>query len=256
MENPWEAGDFSRIAPSALIVSELLCDEIPLYAGQRVLDIGCGSGNTAMAAARRRTDVTAIDPVAPLIEHAKRRATVEHLEIKWEEGTAESLPFADAAFDIALSTFGLIFSTKPNESVAEAARVLTPLGKLVLTSWQEGGLTDQLFDLCEQILVGDPMLAVARKWGRPDEACAMLGHHFSRIRVVRRDFLVRAIDTKHWLAGMKMFLAPVVLAYEKLDAAEATEWDGRILELAAKFPPAPNGTLFTHVPYLEYHCAK
>lgn len=49
MNNPWEAGDFSRIAPSALIVGEVLCDDIPLYAGQRVLDIGCGRWNTALA---------------------------------------------------------------------------------------------------------------------------------------------------------------------------------------------------------------
>lgn len=100
------------------------------------------------------------------------------------------------------------------------------------------------------------MLAVARKWGRADEACEMLRRHFSEIRVVRRDFLVRAVDAKHWLAGMKMFLAPVVLAYEKLDPAAATKLDARILELAAEFPAAPNGTLFARVPYLEYHCAR
>lgn len=256
MNNPWEAGDFSRIAPSALIVGEMLCDDIPLYAGQRVLDIGCGSGNTALAAARRRADVTAIDPVPALLEHAQRRATAEQLEIKWKEGSAEFLPFANDSFDVALSTFGLIFSTKPNESVAEAARVLTPEGKLVVSSWQEGGMTDRVFDLCEQILVGDQMLAVARKWGRPDEACEILGGNFSKIRVVRRDFMVRAIDAKRWLAGMKLFLAPVVLAYERLSPIEAAALDSRMLELAETFPPAPNGSLFVHVPYLEYHCAK
>ena len=256
MNNPWQAGDFSRIAPSSLIIGELLCDEIPLYAGQRVLDIGCGSGNTAMAAARRRAHVTAIDPVAFLLEQAQRRAAVDQLEIEWREGSAESLPFTDGSFDVALSTFGMIFSTKPNESVAEAARVLTRQGKLVLTSWEEGGLNDLLFASCEEILVGEQMLAVARKWGRRDDAKQLLGRHFSKIRVVRRDMLVRAIDSKRWLAGMKMFLAPVVLAYEKLNPAEAEALDARLLSLGEKLPPAPNGTFFVHIPYLEYHCEK
>ena len=256
MNNAWEAGDFSRIAPSALIVGELLCDEIPLYAGQRVLDIGCGSGNTALAAARRRAIVSAVDPVPALIEHGKRRAAAEGLEIEWHEGPAESLPFADGSLDIALSTFGLIFSTKPRESIAEADRALNSGGKLILTSWEAGSLNDQLFACCEEVLAGDAMLAVARQWGRREEASAMLGSHFSSVHVLRRQFLVRAIDPEHWLAGMKMFLAPVVMAYEKLNPAQAEGLDSRLLALSKTFPPAPNGTLFANSPYLEYHCAK
>ena len=252
----WQAGYFSRIAPSSLIIGELLCDEIPLYAGQRVLNIGCGSGNTAMAAARRRAHVTAIDPVPFLLEQAQRRAAVDQLEIDWREGSAESLPFADGSFHVALSTFGLIFSTKPNESVAEAARVLTGDGTLVLTSWEKGVLNDLLFACCEEILEGEQMLAVARKWGRRDEAVEMLSRYFSKIRVVRREMLVRAMDSKRLLAGMKMFLAPVVLAYEKLNPAEAEALDSRLLALGEKFPPAPNGTFFARIPYLEYHCEK
>ena len=256
MDNPWQAGDFSRIAPSAVIVGELICDEIPLYAGQKVLDIGCGSGNTAIAAARRRTDVTGIDPVPALLEHAARRAVAEQLEVKWKEGAAESLPFPDASFDVALSTFGMIFSTQPNDSVAEAARVLTSDGKLVLTSWEAGGQTDLLFATCEEVLADDPMLAVARKWGRAHEAREMLARHFTKVRIVKRDFLHRAPDRKRWLAGMKMFLSPVVLAYEKLDESEAAALDLRLLSLSEKTPLAPNGTVFSRVPYLEYHCER
>ena len=83
----------------------------------------------------------------------------------------------------------------------------------------------------------------------------MLAPHFSNIRVVERIFLVRAPDTLRWLAGMKMFLAPAVLAYESLSPAQAAELDDRLLALGDAFPKAPNGTFFARVPYLEFHCS-
>lgn len=254
MSNPWEAGDFSRIAPSAMIVGELLCDEIPVYANQRVLDIGCGSGNTAMAAARRRAVVTAVDPVPKLLAAARERAALDKYEIEWREGTAEALPFADASFDLALSTFGMIFSTDPSKSVFEAARVLVPGGRLVLTSWTEGGLNDQLFAATGAVLPSMAMITVARGWGRVDEAQQLLGASFKDVCVVQRSLMVRAIDTRQWLAGMKMFLAPVVLAYEALSPSEAALLDERLLALGDAFPKASNGTFFARVPYLEFHC--
>ena len=256
MNNAWQAGDFSRIAPSAVIVGELICDQIPIYAGQTVLDIGCGSGNTALAAARRRAVVSAIDPVPMLLEQARLRAEVERLEIEWKQGGAEALPFADQSFDIALSSFGMIFSTQTEESAAEAARVLNASGTLVLTSWESEGQTDRLFAICEEAIGNDRMLQTARSWGRQEDARVWLAPHFSTIHVVRRDFLVRAMDAQRWLAGMKMFLAPVVLAYEKLTVDEAEQMDARMLGLVKDLAPAPNGTLFTRVPYLEYYCSK
>lgn len=252
--NPWQAGDFARIAPSAMIVGEILCDEIPVYANQRVLDIGCGTGNTALAAARRRAEVTAIDPVAKLLAGAQERAAIDKFEINWHEGTAEALPFANGSFDLALSTFGMIFSTSPGKAVAEAARVLVPGGRLVFTSWTEGGLNDQLFAAIEQVLPTMAMIPVARAWGQVEAARALLAPHFSTVRVVDRSLFARAVDTKRWLAGMKMFLAPAVLAYESLSAAEAVQLDERLLALGDAFPPAPNGTFFAKVPYLELHC--
>ena len=253
-ENPWQAGDFSRIAPSAMIVGELMCDEIPVYAGQRVLDVGCGSGNTALAAARRRAEVTAIDPVAKLLTVAQERAAVDKLDIEWHEGSAEALPFADGSFDLVLSTFGMIFSTHPAKAVSEAARVLEPGGRLVFTSWAAGGQTDKIFELTEAAL--PEMVGISRTWGRVADARALLAPHFADVRVVERMFLVRAPDPHRWVTGMKTFLAPVVLAYEGLSEDEALALDARFMELGEALPPAPNGTYFARVPYLEFHCQR
>jgi ubiquinone/menaquinone biosynthesis C-methylase UbiE len=254
--NPWQAGDFSRIAPSAMIVGELLCDEIPVYADQRVLDIGCGTGNTAMAAARRRAQVAAVDPVAKLLAVARERAAVDKLEIDWHEASAEALPFEDGSFDLALSTFGMIFSTDPVQAVSEAARVLKPDGRFVFTSWTEGGLNDQLFAAAEATLPDMAMLPVARAWGREKEARALLAPCFSNVSIIHRKHFARATDSGKWLAGLKMFLSPVVLAYEALPPSDWPELDKRLLALGDAFPKAPNGTFFVGTPYLEIHCAK
>src|SRR5438445_7237031 len=104
------AGDFSMIGVTQAIVSELLCEAVDLRAGQQVLDVATGSGNTALAAARRGCDVIGVDYVPSLLERGRERATAERLRVTFHEGDAEHLPFPDAAFDVVLSTFGVMFA--------------------------------------------------------------------------------------------------------------------------------------------------
>src|ERR1700734_1336315 len=82
----WEAGDFPKMGVELGIVGELLCDSIPVHAGDRVLDVGTASGNTAISAARRRSVVSAVDLVPTLLGHARKRAEVEGLDIDFQEG--------------------------------------------------------------------------------------------------------------------------------------------------------------------------
>jgi hypothetical protein len=150
----------------------------------------------------------------------------------------------------------MIFSTEPEKAVAEAARVLTPDGQFAFASWAAGGLIDQLFAATEAVLPNVAMLPAARAWGREKDARTLLAPHFSDVRVIHRTRFNRAPDTQRWLAGMKMFLSPVVLAYEALSPAGAAELDQRLLALGESFPKAPNGTFFAPATYLEIHCRK
>ena len=106
------------------IVGELLCESIPVHAGDRLLDVGTASGNTAISAARRRAIVTGVDLVPSLLGHARKRAQAEGLEIDFQEGNAMALSFADGSFDVVLSTFGAIFAPDPHKASAEMARWL------------------------------------------------------------------------------------------------------------------------------------
>ena len=85
-QQTWAARDFSVVAWTSMIVSELLCEAVDLRAGQRVLDVATGSGNTALAAARRWCEVTGIDYVPALLERGRERAAAERIPITFQEG--------------------------------------------------------------------------------------------------------------------------------------------------------------------------
>ena len=254
--NIWSAGDFSKIAPAAMIVGEVLCDAVPLYAGQRVLDLGCGTGNTALAAARRRAQVWGADPVPALLELARGRAAFEGLEIGFDLGGAEALPYKDGAFDVVLSSFGLVFCEEQAKAIGEVARVLGPAGKLGFTSWAEGGVTDLLFAKCIERRPDLASIVVERGWGRLEQIAPWLRPQFGSLRIEHRKFTVRALSVEQWLSGMKLFLSPVVLAYEGLSEAEAADLDSELMALGAEHNEAPEHGYFARVPYFEVHCEK
>ncbi len=255
-KNLWEAGDFSRIAPGAQIVGERLCDAIPVYAGDRVLDIGCGTGNTALAAARRRAVASGADPVEKLLNRAKERSLFEGVEIDFHLAGAEALPFADASFDVALSTFGLIFSDNAEASASEAARVLRPQGCLALTSWASSGMNHRLFEICGRARPEIISIEISRKWGTESFVVDQLSRHFVSVQIEKRPFYPRALSPEQWLAGQKQFLAPVFLAYENKTAAEAAELDREFLALAHLYNRKPERGFFAEIDYLEIIARK
>jgi ubiquinone/menaquinone biosynthesis C-methylase UbiE len=103
----WASGDFHAVATLIQPVADALCDAIDLQAGWRVLDVACGSGNAAIAAARCGCDAVGVDYVPALLARGRRRAEAEGLSIELRDGDAEAIPFPDASFDAVLSVFGL-----------------------------------------------------------------------------------------------------------------------------------------------------
>ena len=102
----WSQGDFAKIGISAQIVQEELCEAIDVLPGRRLLDVACGAGNGAIAAARRGLEAVGLDYVPALLDRARERAAAEGYYIEFVEGDAQALPFEDASFDYVISTFG------------------------------------------------------------------------------------------------------------------------------------------------------
>src|SRR6185295_330298 len=102
---------------------ELLCEGVDVRSGERVLDVAAGNGNATLAAARRFARVTSTDYVPALLERGRRRADAEGVDVTFEVADAEALPYPDAAFDVVLSTFGVMFAPDHAQAGAEMRRV-------------------------------------------------------------------------------------------------------------------------------------
>ena len=109
----------------------------------RVLDVACGSGNQSIPAARTGAQVTGVDIAPNLIEQAREWAEVEDLKIRFDEGDAENLPYADAEFDVVMTMFGAMFAPRPELVSAELIRVCRPGGVIAMGNWTPTALSDK-----------------------------------------------------------------------------------------------------------------
>jgi SAM-dependent methyltransferase len=135
----WSSGDYGKVGVSLVVIGELLCEAVDVRSGQKVLDVATGSGNTAISAARRFCKATGIDYVPDLIEQARERAAAEGLDVAFEVGDAENLPYPDASFDVVLSTLGVMFTPDQHKAARELLRVCKPGGKIGLANWVPDG---------------------------------------------------------------------------------------------------------------------
>src|SRR5215212_2538837 len=90
-QKAWSSGDYGKVGATLVIMAEMLCEAVDLRPGQRVLDVACGNGNAALAAARRFGEVVGIDYVPSLLEEGRERARAEGWQVDFQEGDAEDL---------------------------------------------------------------------------------------------------------------------------------------------------------------------
>ena len=148
----WRSGDYAVIGATLQIVGELLNEAVNVRATDRVLDVAAGSGNATLGAARRFANVTSTDYVPALLERARLRAEAEGFSnVRFEFADAEALPYADASFDVVLSTFGVMFAPDHAQTARELMRVCKPGGRIGLANWTPTGFLGQLFRTVRRI---------------------------------------------------------------------------------------------------------
>jgi len=135
----WGVGAYERTAERLLAAAGVLVEAAAIRPGERVLDLGCGTGNAALLAAARGARVTAVDPASRLLAVAQAEARARGLDVVCHAGEAASIPVPDASVDCLISSFGLVFAPDPQAAAAEVARVLAPAGRALFTAWVPGG---------------------------------------------------------------------------------------------------------------------
>jgi ubiquinone/menaquinone biosynthesis C-methylase UbiE len=248
----WSAGDFPRMGVELAIVGELLCESIPVHAGDRVLDVGTASGNTAISAARRRAIVTGVDLVPSLLGHARKRAHADGFEIDFQEGNAMALSFADESFDVVLSTFGAIFAPDPRKTAAEMARVCRRGGKIGMTSWPPDSMLGKLFLLLTLYSAPGSRVDAPLEWGEEAVVAERLGPYVKDFRVERRAVRFRALSAEDWVEFMRTHFGPAIEAFEYSNTPDAqAALAQKMAALIREHNGAQNGTVLGNSEYLE-----
>jgi SAM-dependent methyltransferase len=248
----WSTGDFPRMGVELAIVGEVLCESVPVYAGDRVLDVGTASGNTAISAARRRAIVTGVDLVPSLLGHARKRAQAEGFEIDFQEGNAMALTFDDASFDVVLSTFGAIFAPDPHKTAAEMMRVCRFGGKIGMASWPPDSMLGELFLLLARYSAPGSHIDAPVEWGEEAVVAERLGPYVRDLRVQRRSVRFRALSAEDWVKFMRTHFGPAIEAFEHSNSPDAQVALAQQMEaLIREHNCAQNGTVLADSEYLE-----
>jgi SAM-dependent methyltransferase len=247
----WAAGDFARFATTIQIVSESLCEAIDLHAGQRVLDVATGSGNTALCAARRWCDVTGIDFEPGLLARARERAEFEGLEIDLREANAEDLPFTDASFDAVLSTFGVMFAVDQRRAASEMLRVCRPGGTIGMANFTSASLAMGFMRVSARYRPPPRRQGTPTTWAMEDGLRDLFGDAVDSLQVSLRHVMFRYRSADHWLEFFRTSFGPIRMVHESLDPERQEAYGRDLKALVVEANRSGDDTIVAPVEYAE-----
>ena len=249
----WESGDFGQVARVIMPAAEDFVSHLPLRAGMRVLDVACGTGNVALAAARRGCLTQGLDFASNLLRQARTRATEEGLDIAFVEGDAEELPFPDGEFDGVLTMFGAMFAPRPEVVAAELYRVTRPGGFVAMANWTPEGFIGKMFDVFRGHLPPPPPgLPSVMLWG-DESAVRQRMAAFGGLRLTRRMAVMRyPFPPAATVDFFRRYYGPTGKAFESLaeEAQQAFRRDLVELQTAHNTSGSPD-TTEARAEYLE-----
>jgi ubiquinone/menaquinone biosynthesis C-methylase UbiE len=253
----WEAGDYGRAARQSLLASELICEVVGLRANERVLDVACGTGVTALAAARRYADVDGIDFSTNALAAARGQAEFEGLDnVAFIEGYAEALPYEDGMFDVVLSTFGVQFVSNQEAAARELIRVCRSGGRIGLANWSPRGFFGHFFKLMADY-APPPMQKMptpARPgvlWGTEERLEELFGGHVEFTSIEKRTSRSRYRSAEEWLHVTRQSLGPMTQIIEQIDANRRTAFIHELLDLVRSMNVVPGPDVMLESEYLE-----
>lgn len=235
----WASGDYPSVAADVIpALGPALVTATGIKAGDRVLDIGAGSGNASIPAAQSGADVIASDLTPALLESGRRQAEGQDLALQWREADAEALPFADGEFDAAISCVGIMFAPHHQESADELVRVLRPGGSVGLINWTPGGFIGEMFGVMKPYAPPPPPGAQpAPLWGSPEHVGDLFGDRVTDVVAKREMLRVDTFSTpEDFRDFFKACYGPTISVYSFIgdDSERVASLDRELVELAAR----------------------
>jgi ubiquinone/menaquinone biosynthesis C-methylase UbiE len=247
----WASGDYGTIGTRLQIVGESLAEAVDVRADDWVVDVAAGNGNATLAAARRFARVTSTDYVPSLLEKGAVRARADGLDVHFQVADAEALPFEDGAFDVALSTFGVMFTPDPVTAARELIRVVRAGGRIGLANWTPEGLIGDLFRVVAAYAPPPAGLQSPMRWGTEPRIVELFGPDATDIQCVRRHYNFRYRSATHWVEVFRSFYGPTHKAFAVLDGRAQAHLTEDLTALLEARNVAGPGSLVVPSEYLE-----
>lgn len=252
LKGMWMAGDFGQVARHIEAGAEEFIARLALKPGVRLLDVACGSGNLSIPAARAGATVTGVDIATNLIEQARARAASEGLTIQFDEGDAEALPYADAAFDEVVSMYGAMFAPRPEVVSAELVRVCRPGGRIAMANWTPEGFIGLMFKVTGRHVPPPAAMPSPLKWGDEETVRERLRDGVAELRLNRRTCHFRySFSPADVVEFFRAYYGPTQRAFDTLDAGGQAALRGDLERLWAEHNLATDGTTHVEAEYLE-----
>jgi SAM-dependent methyltransferase len=227
MSDVWSVGTYERLSVLFEPVHDELIRLLSPEPGERWLDLATGAGEIALRAAARGAEVTAIDIAEPILERARRQAEEAGVDVRFEVGDVEYLPYDDRCFDVLVSNFGLVFAPDHANVASELARVARPGARLAFTAWKPNPRLGELYRrFTEEPIEGRE----AYEWGREDHVEDMLGEYFE-LDFVDGTLTFDAASAEEVWALFSSSAPPLVALLDRLDEEGVADFHRAFVEL-------------------------
>jgi ubiquinone/menaquinone biosynthesis C-methylase UbiE len=252
LRSTWMAGDFGVIARMIENGGDDFVDSIGIKPGMKVLDVACGTGNTAIPEAKKGADVIGVDIAANLLEQARARAAAERLNIKFDEGDVEDLQYADGTFDAVVTMFGAMFAPRPDVTASEMIRVTKPGGFIAMGNWTPEAFVGQMFKIGSKHVPPPPGMSPPLQWGSEDIVRQRFAEGISDLQMNRRKIMFTFDGSpEDAVEHFRQYFGPTQKAFDSLDEAGQAALRKELVDLWTEHNQATYGTTKVESEYLE-----
>lgn len=257
LRTTWMSGDFGVIAKMIEKGGYEFVEGLDIKSGMKVLDVACGTGNTAIPEAKKGAEVTGVDIALNLIEQARARAEGEGVKAQFDVGDAEDMHYPDGSFDAVVTMFGAMFAPRPDVTASEMKRVCKPGGYIAMANWTPEAFTGEMFKIGAKHVPPPPAMSPPLQWGMDDKVRERFADGISDLQMNRRKILFTfdgsPIDA---VECFRQYFGPTQKAFDSLDENGQAALRRDLEDLWTRHNRATDGTTEVESEYLEVIATK